>query len=633
MERGETLRPAVEPELVSARIPAEARLLAEQTELVLRLTPFNVVIAAAVSLVTWFALAPFTPAALLNAWFVLVNLNHAFRLALIARYRRVAPAPTEVGPWIAVYLGSALFAGVLWGVLGTVLFPPAGNPYQGVVVMILAGMVSGAVFSLSPLFVCFVVFALPAVIPPAVFFLMSEAPELRVFGIGVTLYLLAAVAGGRRISEHYRESMRLRIALEESVKDRERAQAEAERARQAAEAASQAKSRFLATMSHEIRTPLNGILGVTELMLDSELDTRQQRYMHSLHYSTESLLGIVSDVLDFARIEAGKIKQEVIDFDLRETVAEITDLLAQRAHAKGLAFRREIDPAVPVLLRGDAGKLRQVVTNLVGNAVKFTDRGGIVVRIGCGAYPQDRPVQSSDTEGAAATLWFAVEDSGIGIDPADHAHVFQAFGQVDQGAGRLSAGTGLGLAISRELVEMMGGRIGVLSERGLGSTFWFSARFEPVAPEDRVAAAPPPAVAEPLQLDGHVLVVEDNAINREVACAILRRQGLCVSVAENGLQALEKLAAGRFDAVLMDCQMPVMDGFEATRRIRDHERNDAASASRRVPIIAVTANAIAGDRERCLEAGMDDYIAKPFRKAELQVVLAKWVATAPVSDR
>lgn len=287
------------------------------------------------------------------------------------------------------------------------------------------------------------------------------------------------------------------------------------------------------------------------------------------------------------------------------------------------------------MVRGDAGKLRQVVTNLVGNAIKFTDQGSIAVRIGCDDYPGKPAAQAREqcavelAEPATLTLWFSVEDSGIGIDPADQKGLFKAFGQVEQGGGRLSSGTGLGLAISRELVDVMGGRIGVVSERGHGSTFWFTARFERVSAEAGIASAPPSAASELPQLNGHILVVEDNAINREVACAILRRQGLSVSVAENGLQALDRLSADHFDAVLMDCQMPVLDGLEATRRIRSREQIATDGASRRVPIIAVTANAVAGDRECCLAAGMDDYIAKPFRKSELHAMLAKWLATAP----
>jgi signal transduction histidine kinase/ActR/RegA family two-component response regulator len=616
------MKPAVDVD------PIETRLLAEQTELIFRLTPFNLAVAAGVSLITAWALAPFTPTNVLLGWLVLLNVNHAARLVLILRYRRVRPAPNQVQPWMNAYLASAFIAGCLWGFLGWALFPPTGNPYQGVVVMILAGMVSGAVFSLSPMFMCFALFALPAVVPPAVFYLMSDEPALRVFGIGVLLYLLAAVAGGRRLAQNYRESLQLRVDLERSLIERETAQQMAEESMHAAERANEAKSRFLATMSHEIRTPMNGILGVTELVLGTELDAPQRHHLETVHKSAENLLAIVNDILDFSRIEAGKIKQERVDFDPRQTIAEITDLLGSRARNKGLEFEYEIAADMPAAVRGDAGRLRQILTNLIGNAVKFTDRGAIRLRAGRGDYPgaaSPPPVKvgrAGDAPETQIRLWFSIADTGMGIEPEDRARLFEAFQQGEHANTPRRGGTGLGLTISRQLVELMGGRIGLASEPGRGSTFWFTVRLDPAQGSVKPQGRPAAPVLPPVR--GHVLLVEDNRINREVAHTMLRQYGASVTLAENGQQALQRLSELDIDMILMDCEMPVLDGFETTRRIRAREAA-APPPARHIPIVALTANAIEGDRERCLAAGMDDYVAKPFRYAELHGVVARWM--------
>ncbi len=424
----------------------------------------------------------------------------------------------------------------------------------------------------------------------------------------------------RMVDERTRELAAYRETLERRVAERTAdlaARKEIERqlreAKDAAEASSRAKSNFVANMSHEIRTPMNGIIGMTELALETEDAAERREYMQIVKSSAHSLLTVINDILDFSKIEAGKLRFERIAFDLRRTVAEALEPLGPDAQGKGLALRCRIGEAVPAQVLGDPWRLRQILLNLAGNAVKFTERGEVVVSVD--ALPQ--------ADGSLSAR-FAVGDTGIGIPQHKLADIFEAFSQADNSITRTYGGTGLGLTIASRLVTLMGGRLAVASEEGRGSTFHFTLPLEPAGAAAPVAAEPPPAAAAGSGL--HVLLVEDNPTNQQLATRLLEKRGHRVTLAVDGREALDKvMAASDFDLVLMDMQMPVMDGIEATQRIR---RFEAEHGGRRLPIIAMTANAMAGDREACLAAGMDDYLAKPIRVADLAAKLAACAAAA-----
>jgi PAS domain S-box-containing protein len=455
---------------------------------------------------------------------------------------------------------------------------------------------------------------------------------------------LSIFARGCLVRDEHGDAVRFAGSMMD-ITPRKRAEEELRAARREAEEASRAKSLFLANMSHEIRTPMNGVIGMTELLLDSDLGPEQREYAGTVHRAGQQLLGIINDILDFSKIEAGKMPIDTAELDVRTVVDDAVRLVEGAAADKGLDLAVLVAPDVPDALTGDPARIRQILTNLVGNAVKFTESGGVTVRA---EVAKDSP----ETVG----VLFSVEDSGIGLTPEQQRELFRSFSQADSSTTRKYGGTGLGLAISKQLVELMGGTIGVSSQPGVGSRFWFRLPLGQVAlrsghpaepeaqkvstsvsrdvePIDRTHGAEPAPAADDLRSAAggsvpRLLLVEDSPVNQKVALAMLNRLGYAVDVAKDGAEALELFGRTGYAAVLMDVQMPTMDGYESTAAIRELEARTAAGGDgsrRRTPIIAMTANALTGDREKALAAGMDDYVSKPYRSQDLADVIGRWV--------
>ena len=423
------------------------------------------------------------------------------------------------------------------------------------------------------------------------------------------------------------------VALD--ITERKKTEEILEKSRREAVAASRAKSEFLANMSHEIRTPMNGVLGMIDLLIHTKLSAEQKGFADTAYTSAKAMLSLLNDILDLSKIEAGKLEIEYIEFDLREKLKEVIDLFSVRAKYKNIPLHYITERSIPSTVGGDPVRLRQVLINLVGNAIKFTDSGEIIVRV--------KLLEEHDKE---MLYSFEVTDTGIGISPEASQRIFDSFTQADASTTRKHGGTGLGLSISRQLIKLMGGTIGVESEPGKGSTFWFTVLLKKALkktegsslwpdeysgnPEEMNAPEQQGGGTVPLnssakQTGLRMLLAEDNLVNQQVVLAMLASLHYHVDVANNGQEVLDALSREHYDVILMDCQMPGMDGYEATKIIREREKG----SNRHIPIIAVTGHAMQGDREVCLASGMDDFLTKPFHMELLFATLSRWTSDMP----
>lgn len=428
------------------------------------------------------------------------------------------------------------------------------------------------------------------------------------------------------LDERDRLNKQLRDLLTDLDRKVQERTAELASAKLRAEEANIAKGQFLANMSHEIRTPMNGVIGLTEILLGTSLSHSQRHYAETIRDSADLLLTVINDILDFSKIESGKLDFEIIDFDLRHLINLTLSQFAETAMSKGLKLGFSLDENVPAALRGDPGRLRQVFTNLLGNALKFTSSGEVVLRIACEEETQSH-----------ALLRFSVRDTGIGISPEAQARLFHPFVQADNSITRKFGGTGLGLTISKQLIEIMGGSIHVTSQPDRGTTFWFTLNLEKQAEPATSATSAmelQTAVIKPFPLEQRhrsfvrrILIAEDNEVNQIVARSMLEAQGYEVDIVTNGREAVEAVVMSSYDLILMDCQMPEMDGITACQIIRQREEG----TTRHIPIVALTAHAMQGERERCLRAGMDDFLSKPFRPSDLKAALARALPKANLS--
>ncbi len=572
------------------------RVLEAQTAMLFQRTPTATLTGVPFALLVAVGLLPFANPLAVWAWFGMRCAVAAMRLLLSRSFFRADTRNQRT--WSRYMVLTLALDGFVWGLLGTWLVPASNVPVMALMLTALVGVASVGMFVLQPSWRASAAFLMAMLLPVALYQMLTGERQGLFAGVSLLIFLVLITLEARRSEARIHELLNLRFSTDRIAEERAEALRLAQRQ-------SSVKSQFLATMSHEMRTPLHGILGLTR-MLQSEKPEQPGEQLALIERAGEHLLTLINDILDFSKLEAGQARLSPQVFDLAALIDDVVSLSVPSAFQSGLTLTARLHMPRPCFVRGDPSRLRQVLHNLVGNAIKFTEAGAVTV--------------VAKHRGSRARI--AVHDTGVGISADELPRIFDAFHQADSSFARRFGGTGLGLTIARELARAMGGDLVCTSRQGRGSCFTVTVDLAP-AP-DPVPAAVGAGVASPA-LQGHVLLAEDNPVNALVAEAALKKMGLTVELVEDGLQALASFRAAPPDLVLLDCQMPVMDGFEAVRRMREHEGEQGLP---RTPVVALTANALQCDREHSLAAGMDDHLAKPFRDEELRAVLRRLLVPA-----